>query len=99
MKKSLFCCCREFGMFVKHCKVEIYYTEFLLAELSKPELTVKRKFSKADTLGWYKKKYQGCDSGLTSIRIRIQHFSYTRIRIHKVIESGSKFYNLKINKY
>jgi hypothetical protein len=48
---------REFGMFVKHCKVEIYYTEFLLAELSRPELTVKRKFSKADTLGQYCYRY------------------------------------------
>ena len=42
---------REFGMFVKHCKVEIYYTEFLLADHSNPELTVRRKFSKADKLG------------------------------------------------
>jgi hypothetical protein len=38
-------------MFVKHCKVEVYYTEFLLAEHSNPERSVKRKFSKADTLG------------------------------------------------
>ena len=38
-------------MFVKHCKVEIYYTEFLLAENSNPQLTVKKKFSKSDTLG------------------------------------------------
>jgi hypothetical protein len=34
---------------------------------------------------------QGCivDSGLTSIRIQIQHFNANQIRIHKVIESGS----------
>jgi hypothetical protein len=34
---------------------------------------------------------QGCGSGLTSIwiRIRIQHISSIRSRIHKVIEAGS----------
>ncbi len=38
-------------MFVKHCKVEVYYTEFLLAEHSNPEKTVRKKFSKSDSIG------------------------------------------------
>merc|ERR1711962_501132 len=42
---------REFGMFVKHVKVEIYFTELHLTIESQPEKTVKKKFSKADTIG------------------------------------------------
>ena len=42
---------REFGMFVKHVKVEIYFTELQLTIESQPEKTVKKKFSKADTIG------------------------------------------------
>lgn len=41
----------EHGMFVKHCKVEVYFIEFQLADNSDLEKTVKRKFSKSDTLG------------------------------------------------
>jgi len=40
----------EHGMFVKHCKVEVYYIEFQLAENSDLETVVKKKFSKSDTL-------------------------------------------------
>ena len=40
----------EHGMFVKHCKVEVYYIEFQLAENSNLEDTRKKKFSKSDTL-------------------------------------------------
>ena len=40
----------EQGKIVKHCKVEVYYTAFLLAENSRPEETVKKKFSKCDLL-------------------------------------------------
>eukprot|EP00092_Neocalanus_flemingeri_P109201 GFUD01140324.1.p1 GENE.GFUD01140324.1~~GFUD01140324.1.p1 ORF type:complete len:755 (+),score=238.16 GFUD01140324.1:195-2459(+) len=40
----------EHGMFVKHCKVEVYYIEFQLAENSNLEETKKKKFSKSDTL-------------------------------------------------
>ena len=40
----------EHGMFVKHCKVEVYKVEFLLAEHGNPDKTVKKRFSKADTL-------------------------------------------------
>jgi ubiquitin carboxyl-terminal hydrolase 4/11/15 len=43
----------EHGMFVKHCKVEVYKVEFLLAEHGNPEKTVKKRFSKADTLCKY----------------------------------------------
>ena len=40
----------EHGMFVKHCKVEVYFIEFQLAENSNLEETKKKKFSKSDTL-------------------------------------------------
>ena len=40
----------EHGMFVKHCKVEVYFIEFQLAENSHLEDTRKKKFSKSDTL-------------------------------------------------
>ena len=40
----------EHGMFVKHCKVEVYKVEFVLSEHGNPEKTVKKRFSKADTL-------------------------------------------------
>ena len=38
-------------MFIKHCKVEVYFVVFQLAENSKPDETVKKKFSKSDTIG------------------------------------------------
>jgi len=38
-------------MFVKHCKVEVYYVELKLVENSKPENFIKKKFSKSDTIG------------------------------------------------
>jgi len=40
----------EHGMFVKHCKVEVYEDDFFLAESEDPKKTVKKKFSKADTI-------------------------------------------------
>jgi hypothetical protein len=41
---------REFGMLVKTFKVEVYYTELVLAEKARPEQTVRKGFSKADTI-------------------------------------------------
>lgn len=41
----------EQGMFVKHCKVEVYLTELKLCEDSNMENVVLRRFSKADTIG------------------------------------------------
>ena len=38
-------------MFVKHPKVEIYFLELQLTQYGFPENIVKRKFSKADTIG------------------------------------------------
>ena len=38
-------------MFVKHCKVEVYYVELKLVENSKPENFIRKKFSKSDTIG------------------------------------------------
>ncbi|XP_051544644.1 ubiquitin carboxyl-terminal hydrolase 15-like isoform X3 [Myxocyprinus asiaticus] len=40
----------EQGMFVKHCKVEVYLTELKLCEDSNMDNVVTRKFSKADTI-------------------------------------------------
>ncbi|KAK3755857.1 hypothetical protein QZH41_014323 [Actinostola sp. cb2023] len=40
----------EYGMYVKHCKVEVYLIEFKLCENSAMDKVVKRQFSKADTL-------------------------------------------------
>jgi len=40
----------EHGMFVKHCKVEVYYMQFQLADNATLEESVQRKFSKSDTL-------------------------------------------------
>ena len=40
----------EHGMFVKHCKVEVYFINFQLAENSNLEDIRMKKFSKSDTL-------------------------------------------------
>lgn len=45
----------EQGKIVKHCKVEIYFITFSLAENSRPSETVKKKFSKNDTLSTIQK--------------------------------------------
>ncbi|XP_023332925.1 ubiquitin carboxyl-terminal hydrolase 4 isoform X2 [Eurytemora carolleeae] len=43
---------REYGLFVKHCRVEVYLTELCLALNSDPENKIKMKFSKADTIAY-----------------------------------------------
>ncbi|XP_065146163.1 ubiquitin carboxyl-terminal hydrolase 15-like isoform X1 [Paramisgurnus dabryanus] len=40
----------EQGMFVKHCKVEVYLTELKLCEDSNMDKVITRRFSKADTI-------------------------------------------------
>ncbi|XP_053552279.1 ubiquitin carboxyl-terminal hydrolase 4-like, partial [Bombina bombina] len=40
----------EHGLFVKHCKVEVYLIELKLCEDSDPENVITRHFSKADTI-------------------------------------------------
>ncbi|KTG07297.1 hypothetical protein cypCar_00040417 [Cyprinus carpio] len=40
----------EAGMFVKHCKVEVYLTELMLCEYNNMDNIVPRRFSKADTI-------------------------------------------------
>ncbi|XP_072026570.1 ubiquitin carboxyl-terminal hydrolase 4-like [Amphiura filiformis] len=40
----------EYGMFVKHCKVEVYLMELKLCENGKPDKFVTQQFSKADTI-------------------------------------------------
>ena len=51
VKKSILLQVVEHGMFVKHCKVEVYYIDLKLVENSKPDNPVKKKFSKSDTIG------------------------------------------------
>ncbi|XP_023647199.2 ubiquitin carboxyl-terminal hydrolase 15 isoform X2 [Paramormyrops kingsleyae] len=46
----------EQGMFVKHCKVEVYLTELKLCEDSNMENVVTRRFSKADTIDTIEKE-------------------------------------------
>ncbi|XP_028680996.1 ubiquitin carboxyl-terminal hydrolase 4 [Erpetoichthys calabaricus] len=46
----------EHGMFVKHCKVEVYLLELSLCENSNVEYVVTRHFSKADTIGTIEKE-------------------------------------------
>uniref|UniRef100_A0A8B9RNN1 Ubiquitin carboxyl-terminal hydrolase 15 n=1 Tax=Astyanax mexicanus TaxID=7994 RepID=A0A8B9RNN1_ASTMX len=46
----------EQGMFVKHCKVEVYLTELKLCEDSNMDNVVTRRFSKADTIDTIEKE-------------------------------------------
>ncbi|KAI1890913.1 hypothetical protein AGOR_G00158490 [Albula goreensis] len=46
----------EYGMFVKHCKVEVYLLELNLCENSNMENVVTRHFSKADTIDTIEKE-------------------------------------------
>ncbi|XP_028809666.1 ubiquitin carboxyl-terminal hydrolase 15 isoform X3 [Denticeps clupeoides] len=46
----------EQGMFVKHCKVEVYLTELKLCEDSNMDNFVTRRFSKADTIDTIEKE-------------------------------------------
>ena len=41
----------EHGMYVKHCKVEVYLVEFKLALHPEVDSTVTKKFSREDTVG------------------------------------------------
>ncbi|XP_037391262.1 uncharacterized protein LOC108434643 isoform X2 [Pygocentrus nattereri] len=45
-----------FGMFVKHCKVEVYLTELRLCEYSDMDNIIERSFSKADTVASIEKE-------------------------------------------
>ena len=45
----------EYGMFVKHCKVEVYLMELKLSEHGNPENYVSHQFSKADTIGEFRR--------------------------------------------
>ncbi|XP_053717769.1 ubiquitin carboxyl-terminal hydrolase 15-like isoform X2 [Synchiropus splendidus] len=46
----------EQGMFVKHCKVEVYLTELKLCEDSNMENVITKRFSKADTIDLIEKE-------------------------------------------
>ncbi|KFQ25939.1 Ubiquitin carboxyl-terminal hydrolase 4, partial [Merops nubicus] len=46
----------EYGLFVKHCKVEVYLLELQLCESSDPDNAVRCHFSKADTVATIEKE-------------------------------------------
>ncbi|NWI13996.1 UBP4 hydrolase, partial [Crypturellus soui] len=46
----------EYGLFVKHCKVEVYLLELKLCENSNPDNVVNCHFSKADTIATIEKE-------------------------------------------
>lgn len=52
----------EHGLFVKHCKVEVYLLELKLCENSDPTNVLSCHFSKADTIGespgWHSRKLE-----------------------------------------
>ncbi|MBN3271034.1 UBP15 hydrolase, partial [Polyodon spathula] len=50
----------EQGMFVKHCKVEVYLTELKLCEDGNMDNVVTRRFSKADTIDTIEKEMRKC---------------------------------------
>ncbi|XP_033882743.3 ubiquitin carboxyl-terminal hydrolase 15 isoform X2 [Acipenser ruthenus] len=50
----------EQGMFVKHCKVEVYLTELKLCEDGNMDNLVTRRFSKADTIDTIEKEMRKC---------------------------------------
>ena len=50
----------EQGMFVKHCKVEVYLTELKLCEDSNMDNVITRRFSKADTIGRHESLWTYC---------------------------------------
>lgn len=50
----------EQGMFVKHCKVEVYLTELKLCEDSNMDNVITRRFSKADTIGRPESLWSNC---------------------------------------
>lgn len=50
----------EQGMFVKHCKVEVYLTELKLCEDSNMDNVITRRFSKADTIGRSESLWSNC---------------------------------------
>lgn len=46
----------EYGMFVKHLKVEVYFTKLILCEFSNMDQCVSQHFSKADTVAFIEKE-------------------------------------------
>lgn len=65
----------EQGMFVKHCKVEVYLTELKLCEDGNMDNMVTRRFSKADTIGT-EHSLRSCPSSdpLTQRLVSVSHY-------------------------
>jgi len=47
----------EHGLYVKHCKVEVYFVEFKLALHPEVDSFVIKKFSRTDTVGEFQTLY------------------------------------------
>lgn len=56
----------EYGLFVKHCKVEVYLLELKLCEHSDPNNVLSCHFSKADTIGERAGRRRGRGEGASS---------------------------------
>jgi len=59
----------EHGLYVKHCKVEVYLVEFKLALHPEVDSFVTKKFSRADPVGEFQTLY--CEMNIESICICI----------------------------
>ncbi|GIY57194.1 ubiquitin carboxyl-terminal hydrolase 15 [Caerostris darwini] len=73
----------EYGMFVKHCKVEVYLLEFKLCSNSDLEHVVTKKFSKSDTIGYIENEMRALfnisDEKETRLWNRYSHNTYEHL--------------------
>ncbi|XP_042898820.1 ubiquitin carboxyl-terminal hydrolase 4 isoform X2 [Parasteatoda tepidariorum] len=73
----------EYGMFVKHCKVEVYLLEFKLCSNSDLEHIISKKFSKSDTIGFIEKEMRTLfnipDDKETRLWNRYSHNTYEHL--------------------
>lgn len=67
----------EQGMFVKHCKVEVYLTELKLCEDSNMDLMVTKRFSKADTIGRHKSLWRNLFTQILTLQWIQRALSFT----------------------
>jgi len=86
----------EHGMFVKHCKVEVYFTEFQLAENSNPEEIIKNKFSETDTLetiqNTMRTKFNIASDADTRLWNKYSSNTYEQLsRLHNTVQDAGLF--------
>ncbi|KAJ8409354.1 hypothetical protein AAFF_G00235520 [Aldrovandia affinis] len=76
----------EYGMFVKHCKVEVYLLELNLCENDNMENVVTRHFSKADTIDTIEKEMKSLFDIPTEMETRLwnKYMSNTYEQLNKM---------------